>query len=136
MTCFLLVSRVRLKRVVFMAFIYKQIIVMRVDLKMSTGKSIVQGAHASILASEKTKRLAPDTWKSWFNEGQRKIVCKVQSLEELLQVKQQVERLNVPCELVADAGLTELQPGTITALGIGPVLEQTVDPVTRTLKLM
>nr|MDO8114796.1 peptidyl-tRNA hydrolase Pth2 [Candidatus Sigynarchaeota archaeon] len=119
-----------------MSFIYKQIIVIRTDLKMSTGKSIVQGAHASILASEKTKRLMPDTWRAWFSEGQRKIVCKVQSKEELFRIKADVERLNVPCEIVADAGLTELEPGTITALGIGPALETTIDPVTRTLKLM
>jgi len=118
------------------SFEYKQILVIRADLKMGVGKSIVQGAHASILASEKTKRLDPDTWKAWFHEGQRKIVCKVHSLEDLLQIKQQVERLDIPCELVADAGLTQLEPGTVTALGIGPVLEKTVDPITRTLKLM
>lgn len=117
-------------------FVYKQIIVIRADLKMGAGKAIVQGAHASILASEKTKRVNPDAWKSWFREGQRKIACKVQSLDDLLQVKSQVERLNVPCEIVADAGLTQLEPGTITALGIGPVLENTIDPVTRNLKLM
>lgn len=120
----------------FMAFVYKQIIVIRADLKMGAGKAIVQGAHASILASEKAKRVNPDAWKAWFHEGQRKIACKVQSLDDLLQVKREVERLEVPCEIVADAGLTQLEPGTITALGIGPVLEVTIDPVTRHLKLM
>nr|MDO8087086.1 peptidyl-tRNA hydrolase Pth2 [Candidatus Sigynarchaeum springense]MDO8116199.1 peptidyl-tRNA hydrolase Pth2 [Candidatus Sigynarchaeota archaeon] len=118
------------------AFVYKQFIVIRADLKMSAGKALVQGAHASILAAEKVRRVSPDTWKAWFNEGQRKIACKVQSLDDLLQLKGQVERLNVPCEIVADAGLTQLEPGTITALGIGPVLETTIDPVTRNLKLL
>jgi PTH2 family peptidyl-tRNA hydrolase len=116
--------------------VYKQIIVIRADLKMSAGKAIVQGAHASILASEKARRVSPDAWKAWFREGQRKIACKVQSIEELFSIKQQVERLNVPCEIVADAGLTQLEPGTITALGIGPVLETIIDPVTRNLKLL
>ncbi len=119
-----------------MGFEYKQIIVIRADLKMSAGKAIVQGAHASILAAEKVRRASPDAWKAWFHEGQRKIACKVQSLDDLLQLKGQVERLGVPCEIVADAGLTQLEPGTITALGIGPVLETTIDPVTRNLKLM
>ena len=43
--------------------------------KKTGRKSIVQGAHASILASEKTKHVNPDAWKAWFREGQRKIAC-------------------------------------------------------------
>jgi PTH2 family peptidyl-tRNA hydrolase len=117
-------------------FRFKQVIVIRTDIKMGTGKKVAQGAHASILASEKAKKYASNSWSSWFNEGQRKIACKVRSKEELLAIKAKAERANLPCALVQDAGLTQLKPGTITALGVGPALESEIDPVTGDLKLL
>ncbi|MFX0098319.1 MAG: peptidyl-tRNA hydrolase Pth2 [Candidatus Hodarchaeota archaeon] len=117
-------------------FRYKQVLVIRMDIKMGTGKKIVQGAHASILAAEKTKRQMPSVWSGWYNEGQRKIACKVQTKEELFMLKDKAEKLNLPCAIVQDAGLTQLEPGTVTALGIGPVLESDVDPITKDLKLL
>jgi PTH2 family peptidyl-tRNA hydrolase len=103
---------------------------------MSPGKKVVQGAHASLMASEKAKKQAPDIWKAWYREGQRKIACKIESLDAMLELKSIVERANIPCDIVADAGLTELEPGTITALGIGPALATTIDPITKDLKLL
>jgi len=102
---------------------------------MSTGKAVVQGAHASVLASEKVRRLMPSVWHAWFNEGQRKIACKVASEDDLLAIKAKAEKSGIPAALVRDAGLTELEPGTITALGLGPTLESDMDPVTGGLKL-
>ena len=38
--------------------------------------------------------------------------------------------------VVRDAGLTEIPPGTVTCIGIGPAKNETVDRVTGKLSLM
>ena len=70
-----------------MMFKFKQVIIIRSDLGMGKGKTVVQGAHASIMASEKAKIQVPSVWKSWFNEGQRKIACKIQGKEEIFKIR-------------------------------------------------
>ena len=42
----------------------------------------------------------------------------------------------LPCALIKDAGRTQIEPGTITALGIGPALESDIDKYTKDLKLL
>lgn len=111
-------------------------IVVRKDLKMGIGKIAAQVAHASLLAAEKSKSMNKESFIRWFNEGQAKIVLKVNSLEELLLIKEKAEALRLPVELVQDKGLTQLEEGTITCLGIGPADEEMIDKITRNLKLL
>ncbi len=118
------------------SFKYKQVIVVRTDLKMSTGKKCAQSCHAAVSASESARMKTPRIWQEWYREGQRKIVVKTQELKELLDLKEKAARLGIPHFLVADAGLTELEPGTTTALGIGPAAEGDVDKITGHLKLL
>jgi len=117
-------------------FNYKQVVVMRADLKMSIGKTAAQASHAAVSAAEETRGERPKWWREWFKEGQRKIIVKVDSEESLLETKREAEALGVPSALVKDMGLTELEPGTTTALGIGPAPSGLMDKITGKLPLL
>ena len=112
---------------------YKQCIVIRADLKLTKGKVAVQAAHASILSYERASTRDRERWKE---QGQKKVVLKVYSLEELNKLRDAAEGLGLPCAIVEDAGLTEVPPGTVTALGIGPASAKEIDKVTEHLKLL
>lgn len=112
---------------------YKQCIVIRSDLNLSTGKTAVQAAHASILAYDLAKRKHKT---NWLRYGQKKVALKVKNLEELLSIRDRAKQLGLTFAIVADAGLTEVPPGTVTALGIGPAKNKDLDKVTSDLKLL
>jgi PTH2 family peptidyl-tRNA hydrolase len=77
----------------------------------------------------------PSWVKSWLNEGQKKVVAKVKSLESLEKLRREAENNNLPNALIEDKGLTQVPPGTVTALGIGPAPEEEVDRITHDLPL-
>lgn len=114
----------------------KQVIVVRKDLGMGTGKIVGQACHASLGASEEARRQNLSVWKRWLFEGAKKIVVKVSSLEELLELEREAKRLRLPNALVVDRGLTQLPPSTPTALGIGPAEDEVIDKITGKLKLL
>jgi PTH2 family peptidyl-tRNA hydrolase len=111
---------------------YKQCIILREDLKLSKGKAAVQTAHAALLSYERAP--LPDR-RTWKRQGQKKVVLKVTSLAALYQLQAEAEKLNLPSAIVEDAGLTEIPPGTVTALGIGPARAEEIDKLTRDLAL-
>jgi len=114
---------------------YKQVIVLRSDLNMSCGKAAAQACHASLMASEEARKTRPSWWRTWMKEGQRKIVLKVNSEDELLEKEREAKEASIPSALISDMGLTELPPGTVTALGIGPAPERVIDKITGSLPL-
>ena len=112
---------------------FKQCILIREDLKFSPGKLAVQVAHAAVLALEKADKTTAAKWRS---EGQKKVVLRAEGLSVLFQIREEAERAGLPCAIVADAGLTEIPPGTITALGIGPAQSKQMDKITGKLRLL
>lgn len=110
----------------------KQAIVVRTDIGMGKGKAAAQAAHASLTAYEKA---GPDARRSWKDGGQKKIVLKVSSEPELQELADQARREGLPHALIRDAGHTQLEPGTVTALAVGPGEENLVDRVTGDLSL-
>jgi len=117
-------------------FQYKQVIAVRTDLEMSRGKIAVQVAHGSLSASENARVSHQEIWRAWYREGQKKVAVKVSSEEELLELRRQAINHRLPHALIRDAGMTELPPGTVTVLGIGPARAEVMDKVTGDLKLL
>src|SRR5438445_10471023 len=112
---------------------YKQAIVFRKDLKISKGKIISQGCDALLgtflEADEKIKSI-------WLKEGSKKIILTVKNLKDLTLLYKKAKKMKLPCYLVKDAGLTQVERGTVTCLGIGPEDEKKVDKVSGKLKLL
>jgi PTH2 family peptidyl-tRNA hydrolase len=114
---------------------YKQVIVVRTDLGMSVGKLAAQACHASVGALEEARDRIPRVCRSWKSEGSRKIVLGVASKEELVEVSNGAGKMKIPKYLVRDKGLTEIPPGSVTALGLGPESSQKLDKITGNLPL-
>jgi PTH2 family peptidyl-tRNA hydrolase len=117
-------------------FRYKQVLVLRIDLKMSRGKMAAQAGHAAVSAAEEARKKFFDWWKAWIEEGQCKIAVRAESEQELLELHRKAKELRLPSALVVDRGLTELPPNTITCLGIGPAPSSQIDEITGKLHLL
>ena len=114
----------------------KQAIVVRTDLNMGKGKIAAQAAHASLTAAEATEKRKPRWYQSWKEEGQAKIVLKVDSETALGELYKRAQSAGLPSALIEDRGLTQLDPGTVTCLGVGPAPDAEIDAVTGKLKLL
>lgn len=112
---------------------FKQCIVVRDDLKLSSGKLAVQVAHAAVLALEQADK---NVVRDWKKEGQKKVVLRTVGLRDLFILREVAKRMGIPSAVVVDAGLTEIPSGTITALGLGPSSDNELDKVTGNLKLL
>lgn len=115
---------------------FKQVIIVRSDLKMSIGKTAVQVAHASVSALEECRRMYPAWVNVWMREGQKKIVLKVRDEQELYQIYRKAKNMDLPVAIIEDAGLTELEPGTPTTVGIGPAPAKEIDKITGSIPLL
>jgi len=110
----------------------KQAIVARTDLNMGDGKLAAQVAHASLMAYEDTNRRDQSEWKG---EGQKKVVLRADGESQLFELADVAEREGIAHAIVRDAGHTELEPGTVSALAVGPAREDLIDRVTGDLSL-
>jgi PTH2 family peptidyl-tRNA hydrolase len=127
----------RLKKITFSGDSeLKQAIILRTDIKMGKGKMVAQASHASLMAYLNCTKKEEAIALEWINSGERKIVLKVGSEVELLELHKLCGREKIPCALVVDAGRTQLDPGTSTALGIGPWHEEDINKITGKLKLL
>jgi PTH2 family peptidyl-tRNA hydrolase len=113
---------------------YKQAIIIRTDLGMKKGKIASQASHASVSAFVDCQKKNPRACDEWISY-QKKIVLKVESERELVMLFESIKKL-LPCALIKDAGRTQIEPGSITALGIGPAPDSEIDRYTKHLKLL
>ena len=117
-----------------MSMAAKLALVVRTDLDMGRGKIAAQVAHAAVAAVLATSRSREFT--AWLAEGQPKVVLKVTSAEQLLEVARRARAAGLPVELVQDAGRTQVTPGTLTCCAIGPAADDSIDAVTGELSLL
>jgi len=112
---------------------YKQVILVREDLKLPKGKLSVQCSHASVDCVLKSDKKIVEKWK---DQGGKKVVLKVDDEKELFKHMSMLENEGIKVALIKDAGHTVVEPGTITCLGVGPDSEEKIDKITGKLKMV
>ena len=134
----------------------KQIIVVRTDLKMSSGKTAAQVAHSSlgvftnwmklffnditidqnVFLREYKFVIANNTAVfDWLENSFTKVALGVDSLEELLEINEKVKDAGLLSCLITDNGQTEFNGvPTITCLAIGPLYDHEFIGLTDHLK--
>lgn len=110
----------------------KQVIVARADLGMSPGKLAAQVAHAAVSAAD---RVPEHVFHDWQKDGSTKVVLEVWDEQSLIELYKMAVAAYLPTVLIADEGRTEVRPGSITALGIGPAPDADINDITGSLKL-
>lgn len=112
------------------------VLVTRDDLKLSKGKLAAQCSHAAVDCAIKSKKNATRLYERWNQSGARKIVVRADDADHLKELNKLARKANLISSLIKDAGHTEIPPGTITVLGIGPATRAAVDAITGDLKLL
>lgn len=130
----------------------KQVIVMRSDLKMTRGKWVAQGSHASMafLSSQMefantskdgtlnyNLKLSPDQSNWFMGNAFTKVCVRVDSEKELDNIYVNAVRAGLNVQLITDSGRTMFHGvPTKTCLAIGPHPSSMIDPITGELKLL
>ena len=126
----------------------KMVLIVRKDLNMRKGKIAAQVAHAATNAILERWTALPfivhhvelsktqEVYK-WLRADYKKIVVSVETLEELLAIKDKAEYQGINTHLQIDNGLTEFNGvKTETVLALGPSESELLDSITGHLKLL
>ena len=112
---------------------HKLTLVVRRDLGMSTGKVAAQSVHAALGV---VRRASEEVVEAWEALGETTVVLGCQDLAELEGLEAAAEATGLPTHRVSDAGRTEVEPGAVTVLAIGPAPIADIDTVTGQLSLL
>ncbi|KAL8233523.1 hypothetical protein R6Q59_019623 [Mikania micrantha] len=114
---------------------FKMVLVVRNDLKMGKGKIAAQCSHATLGLYKKILHRAPKALSRWEMCGQVKVVVKIESEDDMLELQRRAKSLAIPTHIVIDAGRTQIAPNSRTVMAVlGPA--DMVDDVTGGLKLL
>lgn len=116
----------------------------RADAEQETGKIAAQCGHATLACYKTLQRAAKRDPTSgaarllqrWERHGQAKIAVQAKGEDTLLTLMGTAHSLGVTAEVIADAGRTQIESGSLTVLGVGPAPKSLVDKVTGHLKLL
>ncbi|KAI6133324.1 peptidyl-tRNA hydrolase PTH2-domain-containing protein, partial [Pisolithus croceorrhizus] len=112
----------------------KLVLVVRTDLKMTTGK--IAAHHATLACYKALMKTNPKLVQHWERTGQAKIALRASSEDELLELEAIAKSLNLCARSILDAGRTQIAAGSRTVLGIGPAPVELINQVTGHLKLL
>ena len=115
---------------------YKLVLLVRKDLKMQKGKIAAQCGHASVGCVLKAQKKDPISLNTWLYRGQAKIALNVDNLQQLEEMESKALEKGLITKKICDAGRTQVEPGSITVLGIGPAPVSVVNEITGKLKLL
>lgn len=112
----------------------------RTDIPMLKGKAAAQCCHAAVacyklMSTNAYESYNPGMLNRWEIGGQAKITLKCPSSDDLDLMFAQAMSLGVNAYVVQDAGRTQVDPGTVTVLGLGPAPRSVLDQITGHLKL-
>ncbi|TDL28829.1 PTH2-domain-containing protein [Rickenella mellea] len=114
----------------------KLVLLVRTDLKMSSGKISAQCSHATLACYKALVAKNPQLVRHWERTGQAKIALRVNSENELLELEAMAKIHNLCARSIQDAGRTQVTEGSLTVLGIGPAPVKLINEVTGHLKLL
>lgn len=118
----------------------KQVILVRTDLHMPTGKLAAQVAHAAMrnLSEKVNGKSVPcldEAEEAWYHGSFRKIVLAVKDEAELRRYMTQASGAGLRVETVVDNGDTVFNGvKTLTCIAIGPNFDDEINPITSRLK--
>lgn len=110
-----------------------------------TGKIAAQCSHATLACyksiSREARKAGPKSAAArilsrWERYGQAKVAVQVKTLDEMKELMGKARSLGITSEVIQDAGRTQIDPGSLTVLGVGPAPKSKVDQVTGGLKLL
>ena len=110
----------------------KVILLVRSDLKMSTGKIVSQTGHALV---EMLKNASKKKIRKWRRESEKIVTLKVKDKEELEFILQNAKEDDLYSNRIYDMGLTQVEDGTLTVGLIGPESDFKINSITQGLKL-
>ncbi|KAK7746969.1 hypothetical protein SLS53_002157 [Cytospora paraplurivora] len=124
----------------------KLVLVVRTDLGMTKGKIAAQCGHATLACYKSLAKAAsrggpasPEArlLQRWERHGQAKVAVQTRGgQDELELLLGKAQSLGVTAEVIVDAGRTQIDPGSMTVLGVGPAPKSAVDKITGNLKLL
>lgn len=96
----------------------KVYVIVRSDLEMTCGKMISQAIHAFDRLVDK---VPISKLLMWRLRGEKIIVLKSGKLEDMVETLERASILGIHSNVFRDAGHTQVEPGTITAIAFGPI---------------
>ena len=96
---------------------------------MGKGKAAAQCCHATLSAYKQARRKCPEALRAWECNGQPKVTVKCDNEDDLMLLLTQARSLGLVSAVIADAGRTQIAPGSKTVLAVGPGPGAMVDQV-------